>query len=279
MSKVGYFGIKGSYSYSAAHEYFGDEVEYVATKKFAEVFNLVKTAQVDYGVIPIENSLAGSVYENYDLLKNQNLKIVGEHYLKIDHCLLGLKSQGVSESEQLKKITKVYAHPQALAQCAKLFEKYSWLEKESYGDNASAAEYVSQRGNVNLAAIASEEAAKIYNLDVILRKIADNDFNITRFFVLSNNEVVIEDANKCSIVFTLPHTPGSLYGALRIFQDSGVNLTKIESRPLKGTTFEYSFYADFVFDPGLKEQLELLIDKVQKNVDSLTVLGVYRSEV
>jgi prephenate dehydratase len=272
--KVGYFGIKGSYSYFAALEYFGGDCEAVPAKKFSEVFDLVKKGEVEYGVVPIENSLAGSVHDTYDLLNLYDVHITGEVYEKIDHCLLGFRPN--NNTDPLHSVHKVHAHPQALAQCSQFFEKNSWLEKVPYGDNASAAAYVSERGNITLAAIASKEAGTLYGLQVLKENIADSDFNITRFVVISKSNNPIDEADKCSLIFTVPHTPGSLVNILSVFSKHGCNLSKIESRPIKDKTFEYLFYVDAEFK-HTSAPIDSIIAEFKKNADNVKVLGVYKS--
>ncbi len=271
MNTVAYFGIPGSYSYAVALNYFNDNnAEFLASKRFKDVFDAVQTEKALYGVIPIENSLAGSVYENYGLLSESSLHIVGEAYLKIEHCLLGMSGQGFV----LGAIKKVFAHPQALAQCSQFFEKNPTIEQVPYGDNASAAEFVAQQKDNSLAAIACEGAAEVYNLAILMKDIANSCVNYTRFLVIGRSAIE-EGTNKCSVAFNLPHVAGSLSNALKILSDSGMNLTKIESRPLFDKPFEYIFYLDMEFSE--KYQRGVIGNQFRKAVENLKVLGIYKS--
>ncbi len=270
MATVAYYGIPGSYSYDAALQYFTPADQYVPCIRFADVFDAVKKESCEVGVIPIENSLAGSVYENYDLLSCSELHIVGETYLKIEHCLLGVKKQGFV----INAIKKVFAHPQALAQCSQLFEKYPFIEQVAYSDNASAAQFVAQEKNPAYAAIASSGAAKVYSLEIMMNGIANAPINYTRFLVVGR-ELPSESVNKCSVVFNLPHKAGSLSTALKVLSDAGMNLTKIESRPMYEKPFEYVFYVDIEFSEHF--QRGVLGNQFKKAVGNFKLLGLYRS--
>ncbi len=269
MDKVAYFGIPGSYSYEAAKKYFKSSQDLVSGKKFSDVFDLVKSGEVSYGVVPIENSLAGPVYENYTLLSESNAQIVGEIYLKIEHCLLGVNRAGFT----VDGIKKVFAHPQALSQCSKFFDQHPLIEQVAYADNASAAKMISQQKDPSFAAIAGQSAGEFYSLSVLMKNLANNPLNYTRFLVVGT-QAVEEGVNKCSVCFNLPHVAGSLSNALKVLSDAGMNLTKIESRPIYGRPFEYIFYVDMEFTE--RYQRGVIGNQFRGAVENLKVLGVYR---
>lgn len=275
--KIAYQGIPGSFSYIAGIKFFGSKNKFIGTETFKEIFELIKKDKVDFGIIPIENSIAGSIYENYDFLNKYSVKVVGEIYLKIIHNLLAIKFKNFSKEERLKLIKKVYSHPKALEQCQKFFEKHPWIEKINFSDTAGSAKFVSEQKNPSLGAIASELAAKIYNLDIILRNIEDDKNNYTRFLVITRNNknIRLNNPNKCSLIFKLPHIPGSLYRALRPFAENQINLTKIESRPIIGKPFEYYFYLDFEFNGRKLYDILKVIKEFKKAVQSMKILGFY----
>lgn len=282
--RIGFFGIEGSYTYFAAKRYFAqEEIELVACKTFAQVFQAVTERKCDYGVIPIENSLAGSVVENFDNLLRYEVNIVGETYLRIEHCLLGKEGVGSQGSDsQMFGIKRVFGHPQALAQCGGLFERFANIEAVPWGDNASAVKYVAElNGDNSVAAIGSRDLGEMYGLKVLAEGIADSDMNMTRFLVISARELsegfigqVYDHRHpgvmKVSVYFTVTHEPGSLVRVLAQFEEIGLNLTKIESRPIKGKAFEYGFFVDAVGDVSRVDLKERVRDVVE-----IRVLGEY----
>ncbi len=275
--RIGYFGIPGSFTYGAAIKYFGSGVDLEGAKTFKEVFLLVKEGVADYGVVPIENTLAGSVYENYDLLDKYDLSIVGETSCRIEHSLL---ASGVHRSKHvdIKTIKTVYSHPKALEQCSVFFEKHPWIEKISHSDTATAAKFVAEQQDNSMAAIASRQNAQIYGLEVLEGGIQDNVYNYTRFLVIAPNDpALVEGANKCSLIVRLRHSAGSLSQALNFLTHKGCNLTKIESRPIPNKPFEYMFYLDFLFDVAITDVVTVL-DEFQEHVSDLKVLGLYQDE-
>ncbi len=273
--KIAYQGIPGAFSWLAGIKFFGKRNKFISVNEFKKIFELVVNKKADYGVVPIENTLAGSIYENYDHLNIYDIKIYGEINLKIEHHLLGIKSN-FPFSKRIKLIKKVFSHPKALEQCQKFFEKYPWIEKVSYKDTAASARYVSELKDISLGSIASKEAAKIYGLEIIKKNIEDDKNNFTRFLIISRKEnKSLKRLNKGSLIFYLPHIPGSLYKSLKPFAENSINLTKIESRPIKGKPFEYVFYIDFVFS---KKELNSVLDALKefKNlVKKFKFLGFY----
>lgn len=229
--KIGYQGTKGSYSHRALTFMEGEKI---GKNTFRDVYLAVENGDIDLGLLPIENALAGTIYESIDLLAAGDLKIVGEIIIKVDHCLMAL---GKGE------IKKVLSHPKALAQCKKLFEQHPEWEAIPHYDTAGAAEDVAKSRDFSLGAIASESAAEEYGLEIILTNVQDHNENYTRFFLISKTETY---GNKGSICFTLDHKPGKLAEVLTSFGENGINLTHIVSRPIPGKPFEYLFYADLV---------------------------------
>lgn len=274
--KIVYQGDLGAFSYIAGLNFFGSKNKFWGVKKFEEIFLMIKNKKADFGVIPIENSIAGSIYENYDLLMKYNTNIVGELYLKIAHNLLGIKLNNLTKLQRLKIIKKVFSHYKALEQCNKFFKKYNWIEKIIFDDTAGSAKFVSASQNPSYGAIASRQAAKIYNLDIILKNIEDNKSNYTRFLIITNKKIKIINPNKCSLAFYLRHKPGTLYKALAFFAENKINLTKIESRPIIGKPFKYLFYLDFELNKKNFPSLNNILKNLKKESSKITILGLYK---
>lgn len=265
MTTIGFQGEKGAYSELAALKYF-NEAETKGYEKFKEVFKAVKQGEVDYGILPLENSTTGSIDENYDLLLKDDLYLVGEEFLKIKHYLLALHSN-------LKQVEKVYSHPQALYQCREFLEKNN-LQPVSTFDTAGSAKMIKKNNKKNEAIIASELVSEIYHLK-ILKKDIGPETNITRFVIISPNEFQgKEEEMKTSLVFRTKHKPWALINALLGFRDNQVNLTKIESRPVRDKPWQYSFYLDFEGrkdDKKVKEALK----QMKEHTSFLKILGSY----
>jgi chorismate mutase/prephenate dehydratase len=238
VTTVAFQGERGAYSESAVYQYFGADAEVKPCKDFRDVFESVKTEKVQAGVVPVENSIEGSVNQNYDLFFNYDLKVCGEVIVKIAHCLI------VNHDTTLESVKAVYSHPQALAQCRSFLEKSKWELIPTY-DTAGSVKIIKEQKLANAAAIASEKAAELYNMQILARDIADNKENYTRFFVVSKEDSTPTGKDKTSIIFSAKHEPGSLYHALGEFAKRNINLTRIESRPTKKTAWEYNFYLDF----------------------------------
>lgn len=238
--KVGFQGERGAFSEIAALEYFGDAAEPVPQPTFEDTFNAVEQGHCRYGMLPIENSLAGSIHVNYDLLLQHNLSIVGEIKLRIVHNLL------VNPGVTLDDIRQVHSHPKALEQCVAFFRRYPDLKPESVYDTAGAARMLKESGARDTGVIASTRAASHYGLEILKKGIEDNAQNYTRFLVLaSQSEAPKTDRVKTTVVFSVPNVPGSLFKAMSVFALRDLNICKIESRPLIGTPWDYFFYLDF----------------------------------
>jgi chorismate mutase/prephenate dehydratase len=265
--KIAFQGEIGAYSELAVYKHFGSNVQVKPCKLFSDVFKSVDVGEVDYGVVPVENSIEGSVNQVYDLLMEYDLKVCGEIILKIEHCLIA------NFNATLDSIKVVYSHPQALGQCISFLEKSGFKLIPTY-DTAGSVKLIKEQGVTDAAAIASERAAQIYGMKIIARNISDNPDNFTRFFVLSKSEVPPSGNDKTSIIFSVKHLPGALYKALEEFASREINLTKIESRPTKRKPWEYNFYLDFEGhwnEPRCKEALKGLESKAY----FIKILGSY----
>ena len=265
-------GCPGAYSDEALAAVFpesrrpGHEPRYVAS--FADVFAAIKNGEADYGIVPVENSSTGSVNEVYDLIMANRFSIVAAAELPIRHCLLAPKSA------RMEDIRLVYSHHQGLSQCADYVAAHGW-EARPYSNTATAARMVAEKGDPAVAAIASEEAGKIYGLDILEKNIQSVNSNSTRFIVIAPHLVIPEQADKISLIFSLPHTTGSLYRTLARFAMEGLNLTKIESRPLRTGEFEYVFYLDFEGAITHAATIDLLC-ALSEEMPFFSFLGNYR---
>ncbi len=249
--KVACFGVAGTYANQASVKAFPNgRINFCST--FHDVFSAICSGEAEFGVVPIENSSAGSVTEVYDLMLKYRLYISMAIDIPVNHVLAAKK--GVS----LTDIRKVYSHQQALYQCSYFFRNYRNVTAQTYISTAAAAKMVSESDDMTLGAICSEEAAQEYGLDIILRGFQNNPNNKTRFIVVSKKMYISENSGKISLCFSLPHKTGSLYSVLCRFAVNGLNLTKIESRPISGTDFEYLFYLDFTGNINDKNTLKLI---------------------
>ncbi len=236
---ISFFGEKGSYSEQAMKEYFGEGAVGEPSASFREVMARVKEGRADYGVLPIENTTTGGIADIYDLLTEYNHYIVGEHVVKIEHCLLGLPGASLSS------IRTVYSHAQGIMQCGTFLRKYPDMSTVEAMSTSGCAKKVRDDADPTQAAIAGKRAGRMYGLIPLAEGIQDNDKNSTRFIIISNHRQYTGDANKVSISFTLPHESGTLYNMLSHIIYNNLNMTKIESRPLAGRPFEYRFFVDF----------------------------------
>ncbi|WP_333645493.1 prephenate dehydratase [Lacrimispora sp.] len=236
--RVVYQGVEGAYTHEAALQYFGAAGEIYHVQSWEDVMKAVAEGEADYGVLPIENSSAGAVIDNYDLLIKYQNYIVAETFLTVNHALLGLPGAST------ENIETVFSHPQALMQCSQYLNANRQWKQISLENTAVAAKKVVEEGDLSQAAVASEIAGRIYGLKVLKSSINHNKNNTTRFIILSRNPVYREDAQKVSISFELPHKSGTLYNMLSNFIYNGVNMRMIESRPIPGRNWEYRFFVD-----------------------------------
>ncbi len=257
-------GVEGAYSHHAALDLFGDtSISFEPTWK--QVFEGVKAGKAQFGVLPVENSAAGSVSGVYDLILNYRFYIVGAAAVKVEHCF------AVWDKEA--PVTLAASHPQALAQCSE-FLKERGLKPVEYSNTAAAAKYVAQEHPSGMAVLCSREAAEQYGLTILEERVQNEKNNRTRFIVISKEPILPEDANKISLCFSIPHTPGSLHSVLERFAMRGLNMTKIESRPIPGRTFEYDFYLDFTGNIHEKGTLELIC-ALHDELSRFSFLGNY----
>jgi prephenate dehydratase len=264
--KVAFQGEPGAYSEQAVFNYFGD-VETVPCESFDVMFDAVVSGRSDAALAPIENSLAGSIHQNYDLLLRHNLHIVGEYFLRVQHCLIAMP--GVKKED----IKKAISHPQALGQCAAYLRNHG-IKAEQVYDTAGSVKMLKESGARDTAAIASRRAAELYGMQILEEGIEDNPENFTRFLAIRSEAVVPEKESKTSIVFTLKNQPGALFKAMSVFALRDIDLTKIESRPLQGKPWEYLFYIDLI-GAAHEETVKRALDHLGEYAVTLRVLGSY----
>ncbi|MBQ7505629.1 MAG: bifunctional chorismate mutase/prephenate dehydratase [Ruminococcus sp.] len=267
--KIAYQGIQGANSYDAAKKLF-PEGKLTSKSTFEDVFKAIENGECSYGVLPVENSTAGSVSAVYDLILRYRFYIVGALGMAIDYCLAGLRQS------ELGDIEKVISHPQALSQCGN-YINHMGFEAASCSNTAVAARDTAREKRLNLAAICSYNAAEEYGLKVLDDHLQDNPFNTTRFIVISKKLYIPSGANKVSLCFSLPHVAGALLNMLKRFDSLGLNLTKIESRPISGKVFEYLFYLDFSGSVRTEGVTDLLC-RLNEEMTEFSFLGNYSEE-
>ena len=267
-ARVVFQGAEGAYSQMAMFRYFGEQVNSFHVETFREAMCSIEEGRADFAVLPIENSTAGIVSEIYDLLVEFENYIVGEQIIKIEHCLMGLPGT------ELSQIKTVYSHPQSLMQSARYLNEHEEWRQVSLKNNAFAARKVSEEGDQTQAAIASEQAAKIYGLEILKRGVNQSETNSTRFIIVTNQKIFRKDAGKISICLEVPHESGSLYHMLSHFIYNNLNMSRIESRPIEDRNWEYRFFIDFegnFADGAVKNALRGLRDEAR----NLRILGNY----
>jgi prephenate dehydratase len=267
MIHVSFQGERGAYSEAAARAFFKSEIQTIPLPTFAEVLENTIQDKTEYSILPVENSLEGSVGESYDLLYSTPLNAVGEIYYRIEHCLIG--------NGKLEKIDTVYSHPQALGQCRNFIEKHNMKTVPTY-DTAGSVKIIKELNKQNIACIASKDSSEIYNVPIIAEKIANNSNNYTRFLILSKNNKEETGKDKTSIIFSIKHEPGSLHRIIENFYNYNVNLTKIESRPTKTNTWEYNFYVDFE-GHSKNSRIAEMLEKINHETLFMKILGSYPS--
>ena len=272
--KVAFQGERGAYGEMATLQYFPD-VKLLPLKSFQDVFDAAETGKVEYIVVPLENSIEGSINEIYDLLLQTKMSVVGEIYQRVRHCLIANRGT--------KMIKYVHSHPQALAQCRAYLQNKGLKPVPAY-DTAGAAKMIKKNKMADSAAIASKRAAELYEMEILDEGIEDRKNNYTRFFVLSSKKKksgksdphdIGGHSHKTSIIFSVRHIPGALFGILGEFAIRKINLTKIESRPTKETPWEYNFYVDFEGHPQNKAVHEALLS-IKPKTSYVKILGSYK---
>ncbi len=264
--KIAFQGEAGAYSEQAVFNYFGN-VDTVPCESFDMVFDSVISGRSESALIPIENSLAGSIHQNYDLLLRHDLHIVGEYFLRVQHCLIAMP--GVKKED----IKKAISHPQALGQCAAYLRSHD-IKAEQVYDTAGSVKILKETGARDVAAIASRRAAELYGMQILEEGIEDNPENYTRFLAIRHEAKIPGGESKTSIVFTLKNVPGSLFKAMSVFALRDIDLTKIESRPLQGSPWEYLFYIDFI-GAAHEDATKRALDHLGEYAVMLRVLGSY----
>ncbi len=263
-----YLGEPGSFSHNACSQYLGGDVKMAGKSNFRAIFEAVEHGEAQYGVIPLENSLTGSIHENYDLLLEYDLNIVGELYLRIIHHLIA--SAGTS----LEAIRKVWSSEAALQQCRQFLDRHPQWEVVPVNATTSAVRQLSEHSTPDHAAIGSREAAEIYNLSIIAEGIETNPRNFTRFVVIGKISLDQRPKTKSSIIFSTHNQPGALFEVMKIFSENNINLVKLESRPIHGKPWQYMFYADIEADVRTPE-LQAALDRVAAKSDYIKILGSY----
>lgn len=267
-SRVVFQGTDGAYSQAAMHKFFSKDVNSFHVQTFRDSMEAIEEGSADFAVLPIENSSAGMVSEMYDLLEEFENYIVGEVILPINHYLVG------TENTTLESIERVYSHPQALMQCSKFLDRHGSWQQIGAANTAVAAKKILNENDPTQAAICSEHAAEIYGLKILEEKINHNHNNSTRFIVVTNQKIFLKKAQKISICFEVAHESGSLYHLLSHFIYNDLNMTKIESRPIEGKTWEYRFFVDFEGNMG-DAAVKNAIRGLREESKSLKILGNY----
>ena len=266
---VGYQGVAGSFGNEAMLKYFKNIKEAKSYEKFEEVFKAVESGEIEYGILPVENSSTGGIGTVEDLLKEYNLYIVGEECIKISQNLVGIKGATVDD------IKEVYSHPQGFEQSTKFFDKHKNYNLIPYSNTAISEKLVSDLKDKSKAAIASERAAKLYDLKIIKKDVNDLKNNYTRFIVIGRDLECDETCDKVSILFSVEDTSGGLYNLIRDIKEFGLNMSKIESRPNRNNPWNYIFFVDFdgnLFDENIKQAVNV----IARNSKYFKLLGCYR---
>ena len=266
--RVVYQGVLGAYSQQAMLQFFGSRCENYHVKTFGDAMEAIQKGEADYAVLPIENSSAGIVSENYDLLASYDNYIIGEQKIAVAHALLGLPG---TTREQIRA---VYSHPQALMQCADYLDLHREWEAISAKNTAVAARKIREDGRMDQAAIAGKITADLYGLQVLEENIQDNKHNTTRFIIITSRQVYCRDAKHVSICFEIPHESGSLYHILSHFYFTGINMVNIQSRPIPERNWEYRFFVDF--EGNLNDQMvRKVLRRLEEDTVKLKILGTY----
>ena len=265
MNKVSFQGEHGAYSESAARKFFKTEIESIPCNSFEDTLIQTEKNYSDYAILPVENSIEGSVGQSIDSITKTNLHSIGEIYLKVEHCLIG--------TGKLEEIETVYSHPQALGQCSKFIENKKFKTVPTY-DTAGSVKIVKEMNVNDVASIASSDAGILYDMPIIKQGIENNSNNYTRFLIFSKDNSVESTNDKTSIIFSVKHEPGALHQILKEFNDNDINLTKIESRPNKNTNWEYNFFVDFLGHYS-NSKIKSVLDKISENTLFLKIIGSY----
>lgn len=272
IKKIVFQGERGAFSEAAAELLIKGQIKAVPCESFDLLFDKVENRSANFGVIPIENSLIGSIHHNYDLLLQRNLKVIGETQLRVVHSLI--TSPGVT----FGKIKNVYSHPAALDQCRKFFKKYKNIKPISYYDTAGAVKMLAESNLTDSAAIASPFAAELYKMKKLKKSIEDEKSNFTRFLLLGRKSVKFSGRAKTTVVFSLKNQPGALFKALSVFALRDIDLSKIESRPARKHGWQYYFYVDF-FGSIKSTDVKNALDHLREITQFQKILGCYQTNI
>ncbi len=267
--RVAFQGEAGAYSEEAVIQHWGEKAKPMPRPYLRDVFNSVESGEAELGLVPVENTLEGSIVRTYDLLLEKDLRVTGEVVLRVVHCLIA------NPNITFQDVKRVYSHPQALGQCRAYLEENHYEPVAAY-DTAGSVKMIKEKGLMDAAAIASARAAKVYDMSILQQGIETHEENYTRFLVIGGKTNPPSQRDKTSLAFNVEHKPGTLYNALKVFKDNGVNLTKIESRPLLGKPWEYVFFLDFMGNetgPKVAETLE----QFTRETSFVKVFGSYQS--
>lgn len=274
--KVAFQGARGAFSEQACRQLLGDDVELFPKEKFVQIFQAVEQGEVDHAVVPVENTLAGSVHENYDHLMNHKLPIVAETRVRIVHNLIG------RPEAELGQISRAISHPVALGQCLRFFREHPEIRAESHYDTGGSVKTIMEGSDPTVGAIASRAAAGLYGAKILVGEIEDDRENFTRFFLLAREVDDLPDRIgdsaqpwKTSVAFIVRNQPGSLFRTLAALALRDLSLNKIESRPLKGRPWEYLFYVDFEGSPD-EPRYRNAMAHLEETTETLSLLGCYR---
>lgn len=263
-----FLGEVGSFSHKACTQFFGEQVDAKEVDSFRAIFEAVKSGSANFGVVPLENSLAGSVHENYDLLLEYDLRIVGEILLRIKHNLIGHPGTKIDD------IRRVYSHPQVFQQCRQFLERHAGWEQITVSDTARAVKQIRDKGTKDEVALAGKDAAEIFGMELLEEGIETNPRNFTRFVIIGRQGIQNGPKRKSSLVFSTGNQPGALFSVLKIFADNGINLVKLESRPIHGKPWQYMFYVDLEADVDAAD-FQPVRAALAANTEFLKVLGSY----
>ncbi len=264
MNKVSFQGEHGAYSESAGKKFF-DKIESIPSKTFEDALKNTESGISNFSILPVENSIEGTVGQSIDAITKTDLHSIGEVYFKVEHCLIG--------SGSLDEINTVYSHPQALGQCSEFIQSRKLRTIPTY-DTAGGVKIVKEMNDVSCASIASKDAGNLYDMPIIEEGIENNSNNFTRFLIFSKDNTTETGNDKTSIIFSVKHEPGALFQILKEFHDNDINLTKIESRPNKNTNWEYNFFVDFLGHHS-NSKIKSVLDKIAHNTIFLNVIGSY----
>ncbi|MDC0203307.1 prephenate dehydratase [Candidatus Nitrosopelagicus sp.] len=265
MKKVSFQGEHGAYSESAAKKFFKEKIEAIPSNSFEDALKITENGDSDYCILPVENSIEGTVGQSIDAITHTKLHAIGEKYFKVEHCLIG--------TGKLDDIETVYSHPQALGQCSNFIQSKKLKTVPTY-DTAGSVKIVKEMNDIHFAAIASNDAGNLYDIPIVKQGIENNVNNYTRFLIFSKENSIESTEDKTSIIFSVKHEPGALHHILKEFNDNDINLTKIESRPNKNKNWEYNFFVDFLGHYS-NSKIKSVLDKISENTIFLKIIGSY----